>query len=159
MAKPGNTIPMLPNAGAMVESSKGVITRKLPQTLRHNNGARALMTSMRDKQEWTNQVVAKIDWETHQVLIRHHSKQSIQLVKLVQDIIPTNIRRQKYGQVEHLDCPLCWLHPETTHHIMRCQHRMRKKWREQTKGEIVKAGKKAQALVDMVEGLVGGWFH
>ena len=72
--KPAGTLPMLPHAGALVESSRGTITRKLPQTIRHNNGARALMSSMKEKYGWTDQVVDDIDWDTHQALIRRHSK-------------------------------------------------------------------------------------
>ena len=159
MDKPRGTTLMLPNAGARVESSRGTITRKLPQTIRYNNGARALMKRMREKYDWTDQVADDIDWETHQALIRRHPKRSVQVVKLVHDIIPTNVRRKKYGQVRHSECPLCHLHPETTHHIMRCQHGTRKKWRESTKGEMVKAGKNARASIEMVEALVGSWFH
>ena len=42
---------------------------------------------------------------------------------------------------------------------MRCQHGTRKKWQESTKGAMVKAGKIALATIEMVEALVGGWFH
>ena len=159
MDKPVGMIPMLPNAGALVESPRGTITRKLPQMIRHDTGARALMSSMKEKYGWTDQVADDIDWDTHQALIRRHSKRSVQVVKLVHDIVPTNARRKKYGQVQHSDCPLCRLHPETTHHIMRCQHGTRKKWRESTKGEMVKAGKNARASMEMVEAFVGSWFH
>ena len=61
LAKPGEMILMLPNALALVESLKGAITRKLPQTIRHDNGARALMRGMREKYEWTNQIINNID--------------------------------------------------------------------------------------------------
>ena len=157
--KQEGTTPMLPNAGALVESSRGTITRKLPQTIRHDNGTRALKRRMREKYDWTDQVAGDIDWDTHRALIRRYSKRSVQVVKLVHDIVPTNVRRKQYGQIQHSDCPLCRLHPETTHHIMRCKHGTRKKWRESTKGEMVKAGKNARASIEMVEAFVGGWFH
>ena len=127
--------------------------------IRHDNGARALMGRMRAKYDWTDQVAEDIDWDTHRALIRRHSKRSVQVVKLVHNIVPTNAQRKTYGQIRHSDCPLYRLHPETTHHIMRCQHGTRKKWRESTKGEMVKAGKHARTSIEMVEAFVGGWFH
>ena len=158
LATPDRTPPMFPNAGAMVLSNAGPITRKLPQTLRYDIGAEALLTRLREKYVWTPQTEQQIDWEIHRSLIKRHSKQRVQVVKLIHNLVPTNVVRHRYGTIASPVCPRCHLQPETVHHIARCTHGSRKEWRSKAKQAMIKAAKKSGASMDMVEALVGGWF-
>ena len=59
---PSNRTPlMLPNAGAMLLSRNRPITRKLPQTLRYDIGAEALLVRLWTKYDWTAQIEQQID--------------------------------------------------------------------------------------------------
>ena len=158
-AQPDRTPSMFPHAGAMLVSAKGPITRKLPQTIRYDIGAEMLLERLRTKYEWTARTEGQIDWDIHRALIKRHSKRRVQVVKLVHNLVPTNVVRHRYGTITSPTCPLCQIHPETVHHMARCKHGTRKEWRSRAKNAMVKAAKKSGASMDAVEALVGGWIE
>jgi hypothetical protein len=113
---------LFPHAAAHIHIPRyGVITYRLPQTLRRAESEEPLYHYIRDRNHWTDSQMQTIDWDAHsKAPIAKQNKRRIQITKLIHDIVPTNRQVHRHN-VSLQRCPTCEdVDIEDRNHVMRC---------------------------------------
>jgi hypothetical protein len=109
---------MLPNAGAFVTLSEGTITAKVVTELRSYATRPPLRLHIQQRNSWTDQTMASINWKAHGKALNRMIGKRVHLTKLVHEILPTFQRLNKLTKGER-KCPACNNADETRDHIIR----------------------------------------
>ena len=103
-----------------------------------------------------------IDWDAHQQSTRAQMGRRTHYVKLCHDILPTGSLVCKYGQQLPDYCALCRAPKEDFHHVLKCNHPSRVKWRNDLLDSLTKTCHSLKTDPILVEILLEGitsWLH
>ena len=122
-------IPLSPTRTVALDINGKTIHRGFKRAIRDAAHGPQLLEAMQLRYNWKERVSETIDWEVHRQTTHSQKERRTHYVKLCHDILPTGSIICKYGQSLPDYCPLCKSPREDFHHILRCGHPSRAKWR------------------------------
>ena len=129
----------------------------MAQTARYDKGLEEIRKHIQTKNKWTDDTMDSIDWEQHSALQRRHRERTVQVTKLMRQLVPTNTVQHRYKLIPEPTCPLCGSEPETMYHVVQCKHGARKEWRQKLEQQLTEVGKQQNAQPDIVAAFINGW--
>ena len=112
--------------------------------------------------DWPDGILESIDWEAHHQATHSQTDSGTHYVKLCHDILPTGSIVCKYGHNLPDYCSLCRSPKEDFHHILRCPHPTRLKWRLTMLTTLMKACHALRTdptLTSILLDGITGWLH
>jgi hypothetical protein len=138
------------------------IHRGFKQAIRDFLHGTDLLVAMQTRYDWPDGILERIDWDTHRQATQTQSARRTHYVKLCHDILPVGKLVCHYGQGLPDYCSLCRTPDEDFHHVLRCVHPSRAKWRSTLLLSLTKlchSIKTSQTLVDILLQGLRSWFN
>ena len=131
-------IPLSPTRPVALDIDGKTIHRGFKQAIREALHGPHLLEAMQLRYNWPENTIDTIDWEAHRQATQAQRGRKTHYVKLCHNILPTGNITCTYGQGLPDYCPLCKTPDEDFHHVLRCQHPARVKWRHDMLASLVK---------------------
>ena len=123
-------IPLMPTRPISLEiGGLSSIPLQYKKTIREAASGPPLLAEMQAMYSWPTSVLNSVDWEAHRAGLQSQPTRRIHYVKLCHKVLPVGKQVKLYGQCLPDFCPLCSTPNKTHHHVLRCPHSTRKKWR------------------------------
>jgi hypothetical protein len=106
------------------------VHRNFKTTVREAIHGTALLKEMQVRYNWPDGTLELIDWEAHRQSTQAQSQRRNHFVKLCHELLPTGHLVCTYGTGLPDYWPLCKTPKEDFHHVLKCYHPSRVKWRE-----------------------------
>jgi hypothetical protein len=144
-------VDLFPLAHAKLIIKQKLVTRKIPQTIRHAAGSIHLRQCLMERNQWTIQILDDINWEAHESSHSYHRPQQCYLIKLSYRHLPIGqTLHQRDGKYSPI-CPGCQLKPETQNHYIQCVAPSQIAWRLQLITALRKQMESLQTNSNLVE--------
>jgi hypothetical protein len=122
-----------PAAKVQCHLPSGTITSKWKSVLRYHSTAPPLLQHLCEKNQWSDNTAAEIQWSTLNRCMSANLKSQTHFVKLTNDLLPVNERLHRFDPCHSPWCPFCKqmqeLTPETRDHLLRCKSPKLQEWR------------------------------
>jgi hypothetical protein len=131
------------------------------RAIRFAASAPAIIEQIKQRNEWTAATFSSVDWEAQRIASNRRYGERVHIVKLCHDILPTGKMVNRYDALTPHECILCQTPYEDRDHIIRCEHRTRREWRDtfiaelQTRCESLKT---KPILIDILVHGLKRWF-
>ena len=89
-----------------------------------------LAQTMQLRYYWPDGTLDQIDWDVHRQAVAQQHGRKIHYVKLCHEMLPIGKLVSLYKEHFPDFCPLCKTPKENHHHVLRCLHPTRVKWRD-----------------------------
>jgi hypothetical protein len=122
------SVPRMPLNGAQLHIQGAMINSGDKTAICNAFTALALITQIQQRNEWTPQTMATINFISHKQALDRLSTRHPQLVKLCHDILPAAKLTNRYNSVLSAKCHLCKHDTEDLDHLLQCNHPERKLW-------------------------------
>lgn len=99
------------------------VNSKYKQMIRYNTTEQLLLSHIRKRNGWTDQVLNSVDWQAHGRAISSQDNNKSTLIKLIHDILPTARMVNKYNPSIIPSCLSCNGPEEDRIHLLRCIQR------------------------------------
>jgi hypothetical protein len=128
MPRPMKKIPFNPSSQAMLVIDNEYVTSDFKNSIRDAATAQPLWDYIKEKENWTEAMMQKIDWTSNELALRKlEFPQQMFVHKVVWGILPTHQDMERFGQHPTDTCPSCMTQTETIDHLWECPSRAQ--WR------------------------------
>jgi hypothetical protein len=117
------------NVPAMLDIKGVSITSNLFHHLVREYIRATYLDYIQSKEEWDDDTVASIAWKSFLLAITRINKEVV-ITKLCKGILLTMKVQHKRKQSSTKKCPLCNTRPESQEHMLQCNDKTRKTWRQ-----------------------------
>ncbi|KAI2503136.1 hypothetical protein MHU86_11327 [Fragilaria crotonensis] len=156
-----STETLLPTiVGAALNLPQGTVTAHHIAALHSAASGPPLIAYIQSKNSWTGAIFESINWDAHGSALRANRHRHVHYVKLVHDILPTNVQIYRHAP-DKQKCPLC-AQAEDRDHIIRCHHPSRDKWRREFLNEVKQFCEKSNTCPSLQHALfysITHWFQ
>jgi hypothetical protein len=121
-------IPLSPTRPVGFDLDGKTVHRSLKQAIREALHGYHLLEEMQLRYDWPDGCIDTIDWDAHRLATQSQNRR-IHYVKLCHELLPTGRLISLYTEGTPDYCHLCRTPDETFHHILKCRHPSRTKWR------------------------------
>ena len=156
-------VALFPTAKCQLILAGASITRRIPQAIRFQAGAKDIQEYLRERNKWTQDTLDEIDWTAHGAAHSHHRSHRCFLVKLCHRHLPTGKTLHRRDNKYPSRCPGCNEAEESHDHFIGCPAPSRITWRVQLLTamrqlfKMTKTGDSLQALIiDVLDRAMAG---
>ena len=130
MTTPLPITPVLPSCPAVLQIQSRSVTSQYKRALTDSCLIPRYHTYLREKNQWTQQVIADIAWKSLSIAI-HRISRDVLVTKCCNNILPTATVLKRWNYQRQDTCCLCQS-LEDSEHLFRCSHPTRISWRRQS---------------------------
>jgi hypothetical protein len=154
-------IPLMPTCSVSLNIDGKTVHRNFKTTTQEAIHGTALLEEMQVCYNWPAGTLELIDWEAHRQSTQAQSHHCTHFVKLCHELLPTGHLVCTYGTSLPDYCPLCKTPKEDFHHVLKCHHPSRVKWRKTLLSSLKERCYTLKTSPPLVECLISGltsWF-
>jgi hypothetical protein len=154
-------IPLMPTRSVSLDIDGKTVHQNFKSTIREAIHGTALLEEMQIRYNWPDGTLEFIDWEAHRQSTQAQGHRCTHFVKLCHDLLPTGHLVCTYGTGLPDYCPLCKNPKKDFHHVLKCHHLPRVKWRETLLSSLKEQCytlKTSPPLVECLPSGITSWF-
>jgi hypothetical protein len=149
-------IPLQPTRPVALDIQGKTVHRGFMAVIRNAIHGPSLLEEMQLRYDWPDGTLEMIDWEAHRQSTQTFPQRRTHFVKLCHELLPTGNLVCSYGAGYPDFCPLCRTHNEDFHHVLRCPHTSREKWRTEFRQTLQEKCYSLKTSPPLVEILLDG---